>query len=336
MTMLLLACSAVTALALQEPPQTPPPDAETIELRLYLIHRDRAPFDFRNGAAFVALRSEKGGGRTIPMEIVMPKEDAKEPGKGQIRQLDGTPLFAELKVSPGVRASTKGLPSKVSAVDLTVDELVKRSVALPPPRGPGRVPAPADEQKPEANGHEDPEKAEKPVEEKTAPPSMDEWIEEVHAGPYFRAVVPAGDLPAAFDASVTVRSGDQSWTARGYRHPAEEPLTEVIRNVDDDLKAILRHTEALEFGRIPIVTVRIRERLARLSGLSLRDRDLEYSRAWLYRLLDQMDQATRTGEEAIQTLVGTFYAKMDPLRRAAEADPKQTTAPDKEPAVEAR
>ncbi|HYF00719.1 MAG TPA: hypothetical protein VEJ18_17490, partial [Planctomycetota bacterium] len=99
------------------------------------------------------------------------------------------------------------------------------------------------------------------------------------------------------------------------------------QSIEEDLKAILRHTEALEFGRVPVVTVRIRERLARLSGLSLRDRQMEYARAWLYRLLDQMDQATRTGDEAMQTLVGTFYSKMEPLRTAAQADRRQTDAP---------
>ena len=309
--------AAAMAVGSQEPAQTPPPDAETVELRLYLIHRDRVPFDFRNAAAFLALRSEKGGGRTIPLEIVTPKEDAREPGRGQVRQLDGTPLFAELKVSPGARASSRGLPPRKPS-DLSVDELVKRSVTLPDP------PAPEEDGKPEANGHAQPEAEKK---EEAAPPSLQAWIDEVHAGPYFRAVVPAGDLPAAFDATVTVRSGDRSWTARGFRHPAEEPLTEVIQGIEEDLKAILRHTEALEFGRVPVVTVRIREKLARLSGLGLKDKNLEYSRAWLYRLLDQMDQATRTGDEAIQTLVGTFYAKLEPLRSAAQADPRQTSAP---------
>lgn len=324
MKMLSLLLSAV---AFQEPATTPPPDAETIEVRLYLIHRDRVPFDFRNAAAFMALRSEKGG-RTIPMEIVTPKEDSKETGEGQVRQLEATPMFAELRVTPGARASSKGLPRRAPS-DLTVDELVKRSVTLPEPP---KTPEPADgEKKAEANGHA-------PEEKEDAPPDLKAWIDEVHAGPYFRAVVPAGDLPAAFDASVTVRSGNRTWTARGFRHPAQEPLTEVIQDIEEDLKAILRHTESLEFGKVPVVTVRIRERLTRLSGLALSEsgKDLEYSRAWLHRLLDQMDQATRTGDEALQTLVGTFYAKMEPLRTAAQANAEKTAAPDDKPRTEVK
>ncbi|HYE98037.1 MAG TPA: hypothetical protein VEJ18_03955, partial [Planctomycetota bacterium] len=311
--MLTYVLPSLLALAMQDPPNTPPPDAETIEIRLYLIRRDRVPFDFRDAAAFLALRTGKGESRTIPMEIVRPKENAKETVRGQVRQLEGTPMFVDLRVSPGARASEKGL-ARPGTSDLAVDELVRRSVTLPTP--------PAQEKKLEANGHppaaeEKKEQKEENKEEKKeepAAPSLDAWIDEVYAGPYFRAVVPAGSLPAAFDASVTVRGGNLSWTARGFRHPADEPLADVVQSIEEDLKAILRHTEALEFGRVPVVTVRIRERLTRLSGLSLRDRNLEYARAWLYRLLDQMDQATRTGDEAMQTIVGTFYSKMEPLR----------------------
>lgn len=300
-------------------PQEPARDPDGVELRLYVIDKEKRPVDLTDAAAGIVIVPKDGKGRTRAMELVTPKDASEPETRHQVRELEGSAYFADFIVSRSARQVSKGLPPPAKEEE-SLESLLSKS--NPPP-------APKPDEK-ERNGHRVREPA--AAGNGHGPPlSLAEWVRQVYAGPFFRVRIPANEAPAAFTAAVTVRLKTQSFTARGFTHPfeAEEKPGAVFGRIEEGLKEILRLVDAVDFRKIPPVTVRLREDLAKLSAYSLPDPkgEFEYARVWCDELAKKLDSASRTGEEDIPTLVARFNLKFKVLKAALEQEKTPNSQP---------
>jgi hypothetical protein len=273
------------------------PAGGDLELRLYVIHKERRPVDLSQASAAITVRPEKRGAKTLSMTLVRPRDGADPGGRFQTHEL-GPGHFAELRVTAA------------------------------PPAEAGKDAAPPAEEPPR-NGP-----APEAPRERT--PTLDEWRRQhVLRGPYFRAVLRGDDAARPFSASVTVRMGERSFTTREFRYPLPdpEPPERVLGRLEESARKIAGHMEKAEFGKIPLVTVKMEDDLARLAGLDSRDPevDVEYQRQWLLETVRKIDKASYTGNDDINALLKQVHFKLGQVRSALKGEAAPKPEPERKP-----
>lgn len=153
---------------------------------------------------------------------------------------------------------------------------------------------------------------------------------------YFKLETKAEDFPKEFKASLTLRAGVQTFTARTFAYPFLGHEGAAADRIDSALKDIVTAMDTTAFGKIPTITVRIEEDLEELAAVAAQDAkgDKEYDRQWCLAVCKRIERASYTGDDDVRSLVQQFQNRLRRFREVPSSGLKPPEAPPKEPPPE--
>jgi hypothetical protein len=273
----------------------------TIELRVYFnaltppkTAADQKDVPPEDLSLLMAITSSPNKAKTYVMERVALKE-GEAPASGQrsqVRKLEGTAYYARL-AAVGAEPPAKNGSGKATPQE----------------------PAPA-----EAKGD-----TESKEPKQTEPGDVLRRV-------YFKVQLKPEDFPKAFKATLTLRAGTRTFSARTYAYPFTGDEEAAYGRIESSLKDIVTAMDTTAFGRIPPITVKISDDLDELAGVTINDPkgDKEYDRQWCQALCKKIERASYRGDDDVRSLVQQFEARLRRLKEgpgAAPAAPKEAPAP---------
>jgi hypothetical protein len=214
--------AALLPLGAQEPaerdPLTPGPRIGPLEIRVYVMDKEKKPVDFKDWTASLTVEPKGPGGasKTYVMQYTTPRAD--DPGamrhEWEVRDIEGGQHVAEMVVVR--REHAEPLPKEPAPKPGDPGYRPE-----PRPGEPGAAPEPGDKPRLEQSPDQPRPQEPAPVPPSTEPGgTTDRSQEHAHTGPYFKAELPREDLAKAeFTASVTFTVKGERKTAKNFQYP---------------------------------------------------------------------------------------------------------------------